>query len=84
MVELTIEQKKQAVTKGLSQFLPDTVLQRVLHYWESEYGHQPSFVLNRFLSEICTTHGLQLLRKDMLRQILHEISIVEKQQHLEV
>jgi hypothetical protein len=42
MVELTIEQKKQAVTKGLSQFLPDTVLQRVLQYWESEYGHQPS------------------------------------------
>lgn len=84
MVELTIEQKKQAVTKGLSQFLPDTVLQRVLQYWESEYGHQPSFVLNRFLSEICTTHELRLLRKDMLRQVLHEISIVEKQQHLEV
>ncbi|MCH7388694.1 hypothetical protein MMO39_15525 [Acinetobacter modestus] len=84
MVELTIEQKKQAVTKGLSPFLPDTVLQRVLQYWESEYGHQPSFVLNRFLSEICTTHELRLLRKDMLRQLLHEISIVEKQQHLEV
>ncbi len=48
MAELSIEQKRLAVEKGLAQFLPDSVLQRVLQYWESEYGHQPSFVLNRF------------------------------------
>lgn len=42
MAELTIEQKKLAVEKGLAQFMPDTVLQRVLQYWESEYGNQPS------------------------------------------
>ncbi|MEC8569376.1 MAG: hypothetical protein VXY56_14035, partial [Pseudomonadota bacterium] len=60
MAELTIEQKKLAVEKGLAQFMPDTVLQRVLQYWESEYGNQPSFVLNRFLSEICTNDEMRL------------------------
>lgn len=84
MAELTIEQKKLAVEKGLAQFMPDTVLQRVLQYWESEYGNQPSFVLNRFLSEICTNDEMRLQRKDMLRQVLHEISVVEKQQCLKV
>lgn len=84
MAELTIEQKKLAVEKGLAQFMPDTVLQRVLQYWESEYGNQPSFVLNRFLSEICTNDEMRLQRKDMLRQVLHEISVVEKQQRLKV
>ena len=82
MAELTIEQKKLAVEKGLAQFMPDIVLQRVLQYWESEYGRQPSFVLNRFLSEICTSDEMRLQRKDMLRQVLHEISVVEKQQRL--
>lgn len=84
MAELTIEQKKLAVEKGLAQFMPDTVLQRVLQYWESEYGNQPSYVLNRFLSEICTNDEMRLQRKDMLRQVLHEISVVEKQQRLKV
>ena len=84
MAELSIEQKRLAVEKGLAQFLPDTVLQRVLQYWESEYGHQPSFVLNRFLSEICTSDDLRLQRKEMLRQVLHEISVVEKQERLKV
>ena len=82
MAELTIEEKKLAVEKGLAQFMPDIVLQRVLQYWESEYGRQPSFVLNRFLSEICTSDEMRLQRKDMLRQVLHEISVVEKQQRL--
>lgn len=82
MTELTIEQKRFAIEKGLAQFIPEPVLQRVLQYWENEYGHQPSFVLNRFLSEICTNDELRLQRKDMLRQVLHEISVVEKQQHL--
>ena len=84
MAELSIEQKRLAVEKGLAQFLPDTVLQRVLQYWESEYGHQPSFVLNRFLSEICTSDDLRVQRKEMLRQVLHEISVVEKQERLKV
>lgn len=84
MAELSIEQKRLAVEKGLAQFFPDTVLQRVLQYWESEYGHQPSFVLNRFLSEICTSDDLRLQRKEMLRQVLHEISVVEKQERLKV
>ena len=47
-----------------------------------EYARQPSFVLNRFLSEICTSDEMRLQRKDMLRQVLHEISVVEKQQRL--
>ena len=84
MAELTIEQKRLAVEKGLAQFLPETVLQRVLKYWETEYGHQPSFVLNRFLNEICTNDELRQQRKEMLRQVLHEISVVEKQQRLKV
>ena len=84
MAELTIEQKRLAIEKGLSQFLPESVLQRALSYWEREYGHQPSFVLNRFLSEICSNDELRMQRKEMLRQVLYEISILEKQQHLKV
>jgi len=30
MAELTIEQKRLAIEKGLSQFLPESVLQRAL------------------------------------------------------
>lgn len=59
-------------------------MQRALSYWEREYGHQPSFVLNRFLSEICSNDELRMQRKEMLRQVLYEISILEKQQHLKV
>ena len=84
MAELTIEQKRLAIEKGLSQFLPESVLQRALSYWEREYGHQPSFVLNRFLSEVCSNDELRMQRKEMLRQVLYEISILEKQQHLKV
>ena len=49
---LTILQKRQAIERGLSQYLQGTLLEQVLNHWEAKYGDQPSFVLNRFLSEI--------------------------------
>lgn len=76
---LTLDQKKQALAKGLSPFLQGNVLERVLQYWEQHYGNQPSFALNRFLQEICTTDELRLHRKEMLREVLFEIAAVEKQ-----
>lgn len=76
---LTIGQKRTAIERGLSQYITGIALERVLSYWEQEYGDKPSFVLNRFLSEVCNTEELRFYRKDMLRQVLFEISAVEKQ-----
>lgn len=76
---LTVMQKKQAIERGLSHYLQGTVLERVLNYWEQEYGDKPSFVLNRFMNDICNTDELRLHRKEMLKQVLCEMSAVEKQ-----
>jgi hypothetical protein len=81
---LTIGQKRTAIERGLSQYLKGIALERVLSHWEQEYGDKPSFVLNRFLSEVCNTEELRFYRKDMLRQVLFEISEVEKQVLLQV
>ncbi|TCB67492.1 hypothetical protein [Acinetobacter sp. ANC 4178] len=81
---LTMGQKRTAIERGLSQYLTGIALERVLSYWEQEYGDKPSFVLNRFLSEVCNTDELRFYRKDMLRQVLFEISEVEKQVLLQV
>lgn len=81
---LTIGQKRTAIERGLSQYLKGIALERVLSYWEQEYGDKPSFVLNRFLSEVCNTDELRFYRKDMLRQVLFEIAEVEKQVLLQV
>lgn len=76
---LSTLQKRQAIERGLSQYLQGTLLEQVLNHWENKYGDQPSFVLNRFLSEICTTEELRYYRKDILKNILAEIAQVEKQ-----
>ena len=76
---LTILQKRQAIERGLSRYLQGTLLEQVLNHWEAKYGDQPSFVLNRFLSEICTTEELRYFRKDMLKNVLAEMAQVEKQ-----
>ncbi|OTG64145.1 hypothetical protein B9T29_02265 [Acinetobacter sp. ANC 3903] len=76
---LTVMQKKQAIERGLSHYLQGTVLERVLSYWEQEYGDKPSFVLNRFMNDICNTDELRIHRKEMLKQVLCEMSAVEKQ-----
>lgn len=81
---LSVIQKKQAIERGLSDYMNATVLARVLNYWEQKYGDQPSFVLNRFLSEICNTDELRFYRKEMLRKVLSEMSAVEKQVLLEI
>ena len=41
---LSILQKRQAIERGLSQYLPGTLLEQVLNHWEAKYGDQPSFV----------------------------------------
>ena len=81
---LSVMQKKQAIERGLSHYMNGTVLERVLNYWEQEYGDQPSFVLNRFLSEICNTDELRFYRKEMLKKVLSEMSAIEKQVLLEI
>ncbi|MEG0196192.1 MAG: hypothetical protein RR676_03110 [Acinetobacter sp.] len=81
---LSVIQKKQAIERGLSHYMNGTALERVLNYWEQEYGDQPSFVLNRFLSEICNTDELRFYRKEMLKKVLSEMSAVEQQVLLEI
>lgn len=77
---LTLDQKRAAIQRALGQFFSNDMLQSVLKHWEANYSHQPSFVLNRFLNEVCASEELKLQRKDMLRQVLQEISQVEREQ----
>lgn len=75
-------QKRQAIERGLKIFIDGHHLLHSLNYWEQHYSDKPSFVLNRFLSEICSSEQLRILRKDMLKQVLFELSEVERQELL--
>lgn len=75
---LSIEQKREAIGRGLSQYMSDSSLQNVLSYWEKEYSDKSSYVLNRFLTEVCNTDELRLFKKDILKKILSELAAVEK------
>jgi hypothetical protein len=76
---LEISKKRQAIERALGQFLPESILERVLNYWEQEYGEKPTFVLNRFVNDICNTADLQNQRKEMLRNVLQELAYLEKE-----
>jgi hypothetical protein len=80
---LNIEQKRQAISRGLDRYLEKTLLEQALVYWENCYGDQPAFVLNRFVNEICTTDELRCQRKDILRHVLGEITEAERHLRLE-
>jgi len=80
---LNLMQRRQAIERGLQQYFNGTMLERVLAHWEQQYSAKPAFVLNRFLSEICTTEELRHSRKDMLRQVLQALSEMEKQELLQ-
>ena len=67
---LNLQQKKQAISRGLSPFIAVSGLEQVLQYWEEVYGNQPTFVLNRFVNDICVTEDLRQIRKEILRQLL--------------
>ena len=79
---LNLTQRRQAIERGLQQYFNGAMLERVLGHWEQQYSAKPAFVLNRFLSEICTTEELRYYRKDMLRQVLHELSEMEKNERM--
>lgn len=80
---LNLMQRRQAIERGLQQYFNGTMLDRALAHWEQQYSGKPAFVLNRFLSEICTTEELRHSRKDMLRQVLQALSEMEKQELLQ-
>lgn len=80
---LNLEQRRQAIQRGLQHYFQGPHLEQIVGYWEQEYSGQPAFVLNRFLSEICTTEELKQNRKDMLKQVLHELTILEKSEWIE-
>lgn len=75
---LSVAQKRQAVEAGLKPFLPDNYLQDVLEFWEQHYSHEPAFVLQRFLNEICTTAALKAQRSQMLQSVLLALSVRER------
>ncbi|NHB56470.1 hypothetical protein G9F32_00265 [Acinetobacter sp. 194] len=81
---LTLVQKRQAIEQGLRPFLDHSILGSVLEYWENKYGNLPSFVLNRFIHEICDAYELKDYRKDMLKKVLNELSLIERQVILDV
>lgn len=78
-VQLSVAQKRQAVEEGLKPFLPDDYLQDTLEFWDLHYSHEPAFVLQRFLNEICTTAGLKAQRAQMLQSILLALSVRERE-----
>ncbi len=80
---LNLMQRRQAIERGLQQYFNGTMLDRALAHWEQQYSGKPAFVLNRFLSEICTTEELRHSRKDMLRKVLQALSEMEKQELLQ-
>lgn len=80
---LNLEQRRQAIQRGLQHYFQEPHLEQIVGYWEQEYSGQSAFVLNRFLSEICTTEELKQNRKDMLKQVLHELTILEKSEWIE-
>ena len=75
---LSVAQKRQAVEEGLKPFLPDDYLQDILEFWELHYSHEPAFVLQRFLNEICTTASLKSQRSQMLQSVLLALSARER------
>lgn len=81
---LNLAQRREALEKGLQQYLQGNMLQGALLHWEQQYSMKPSFVLNRFLNDICTTEELRFYRKDMLKQVLYELSTLEKQALLRI
>lgn len=83
---LNVTQRRQAIQRGLAHYFQGTSLEKVIGYWEQEYSEKPAFVLNRFLSDICTTDELKRNRKDMLKDVLHELTNLEKSEilHLDV
>jgi hypothetical protein len=78
---LTRQQKRQAIARGLSQYLSHTALEKELRYWEEMYGDKPAFVLNRFVHDICQTEVLKRQRKEILRQVLYEMAEAERDAH---
>jgi hypothetical protein len=76
---LSVEQKRKAIERGLSPYMNSSVLKSTLNYWEDAYGKEPSFVLNKFLTEICTTDELRFFKKDILKKVLSELATVEKE-----
>ncbi|RYY77965.1 MAG: hypothetical protein EOO69_12550 [Moraxellaceae bacterium] len=76
---LSVVQKRQAVEEGLRPFLPNDYLQDILEFWELHYSHEPAFVLQRFLNEICTTAGLKAQRSQMLQSVLLALSARERE-----
>lgn len=75
---LNVAQRRQAIQRGLAHYFQGTSLEQVIGYWEQEYSEKPAFVLNRFLSDICTTEELKRNRKEMLKDVLHELTHLEK------
>ncbi|ANF82495.1 hypothetical protein A3K93_10035 [Acinetobacter sp. NCu2D-2] len=81
---LNVAQRRQAIQRGLKHYFQGTALEQVVGYWEQEYSEKPAFVLNRFLSDICTTDELKQSRKDMLKDVLYELTNIEKTEILQL
>ncbi len=71
---MTIAQKRQAIAWALTPYLSHDNLESALSIWEHKYAHQPTFALQRFLSEFCTTATLAAQRSQILQSLIKALS----------
>lgn len=71
---MTLAHKRQAISGALMPYLSEENLESALALWESKYASQPTFALQRFLSEFCTTATLSAQRSQILQSLIKALS----------
>lgn len=71
---MSTTEKKQAIAWALTPYLSDDNLSHALQIWESKYSAQPTFALQRFLSEFCNTAALAGQRSQILQSLIKALS----------
>ncbi|CAG0995065.1 hypothetical protein MTYP_02505 [Methylophilaceae bacterium] len=67
--------RRRAVYTGLRPFLDDLRLMQALELWQQEFSHKPTFALNVFVAQCCTTPELKERRGEILRAVIHAMDL---------
>lgn len=71
----TLSEKRRAIYTGLSEYLHDDALLHATLVWESKYSSQPTFALQRFMSDICAVEArLRPQRGQILQSLVRALS----------
>lgn len=71
---MSIDQKRLAIAAALAPYLSDDNLEATLRLWQNKYANQPTFALQGFLSEFCTTAALAAQRTKILQSLIRALS----------